>query len=285
MHLFRKTNQLVHWITGKKKDGKKIGFVPTMGALHQGHLSLMKLSLDECDITVVSIFVNPKQFNDPADLKRYPRPLENDILLVIKESVDVLFIPETNEIYPAGEQSRLDFIPGNLATTMEAKFRPGHFEGVAEVVYRLLQIVSPDYLYMGQKDFQQLTIIRKLITDLHLPVHLVMGPTIREENGLAMSSRNELLSADGRWKAGIIYQTLFDANRKFDEGGDLSNIKMAALASLSQEGFAPEYFEVVDGVTLRDIQHPGDSNFIVACCAVKLEGVRLIDNLIWKTEE
>jgi pantoate--beta-alanine ligase len=281
MLLFKRIPQLNEWIRARKQEGKQIGFVPTMGALHEGHISLMKDSLSESDITVVSIFVNPRQFNDPVDLQLYPRPLEEDIHMLIKSGIDVLFIPDPAEIYPKGDESKLNFDPGPLASVMEAKFRPGHFEGVAEVVYRLLKITDPDRLYMGQKDFQQLTIIRKMIHDLHLPVHLIMCPTLREANGLAMSSRNERLSKEARDKAGMIYQTLFEAQREFEEGSPIAITKENAMSKLLKLEFMPEYFEIVDGISLQNINDPKESQFIVACCAVRLEDVRLIDNLIW----
>jgi len=252
-----------------------------MGALHQGHLSLTEVSLEECDITVVSIFVNPKQFNDPEDLLKYPRPLEDDMRMLIKSGVDVLFLPEVDDIYPPDKEIQLDFDPGPLALVMEGKFRPGHFNGVAEVMYRLLSIVESERLYMGQKDFQQLVIVRKLITDKRLTVHLIMCPTLREPNGLAMSSRNVRLSPQAREEAGIIYSTLSEAQRAFEEGDSISQIKEISLAALTRLDFIPEYFDIVDGLNLEDIEDNEASQFIVACCAVRVEGVRLIDNLIW----
>ncbi len=281
MIIFKRVSHIRDWISDRKEKGQRIGFVPTMGALHQGHLSLAAVSLEECDITVVSIFVNPKQFNDPEDLKKYPGPLEDDLRLLCKSGVDVLFLPEINDIYPPGKEIQLDFDPGPLALVMEGKFRPGHFNGVAEVMYRLLSIVDPERLYMGQKDFQQLAIVRKLITDKHLPAHLIMCPTIREPNGLAMSSRNDRLSAQAREEAGMIYNTLSEAQTAFEEGDSIAQIKERSLATLTRLDFIPEYFDIVDGLNLADIADHKASQFIVACCAVRVEGVRLIDNLIW----
>jgi pantoate--beta-alanine ligase len=281
MIIFKRVSHIQDWIRDRKQDGLSIGFVPTMGALHQGHLSLVELSRQESDITIVSIFVNPKQFNDPQDLIKYPRPLENDIQMLIKCETDVLFLPDVDDIYPPEKTETLNFDPGPLATMMEGKFRPGHFQGVAEVVHRLLSIVEPEKLYMGQKDFQQLTIVRKMITDMKLHVQLVMCPTIREANGLAMSSRNVRLSANAREKGRIIYDTLSEAERDFEEGVPAAEIKEKSMETLNSAGFIPEYFEIVDGLNLAPIETIRDSQFVVACCAVKVEDVRLIDNLIW----
>src|SRR6187402_2824831 len=158
------------WVESRKKEGLKVGFVPTMGALHSGHLSLVKRSKEETDLTVVSIFVNPKQFNDPEDLRKYPRPVESDLEMLYEGGVDLVFLPEVEDVYPPGDVNTIDFDPGPAAMTMEGKFRPGHFAGMAEVVYRLLAITTPDKLFMGQKDFQQFSIIRKLIHDFNLPI-------------------------------------------------------------------------------------------------------------------
>jgi len=281
MVIFKKIASLREWIITQKNEGKIIGFTPTMGALHKGHLSLAETSQKECDISIVSIFVNPKQFNDPNDLLKYPRPLEDDIELLALQDVEGLFIPEVDEIYPPGEKTKLDFDPGPIAEVLEGKFRPGHFDGVAEVMARLLSIVDPDRLYMGQKDFQQFAIVRKLITDLHLPAHLIMCPIYREENGLAMSSRNVRLSPQARKDAGLIYDTLFKAKIAFEEGDPISQIKARSMTSLTRKDFVPEYFEIVDGLNFEILNDNHESQFVVVCCAVNVEGVRLIDNMIW----
>jgi len=281
-----KTEQGMHdWISSRKDAGESIGFVPTMGALHEGHLSLAVASLEENDRTVVSIFVNPKQFNDPKDLQLYPRPIDDDKHLLENMHVDVLFLPDEKDIYPDGVDTSIDFDPGPAAMTMEGKFRPGHFKGMAEVVYRLLAIVEPHKLLMGQKDFQQLTIVRKMISDMHIPVILEMCPTVREENGLAMSSRNVRLSDEARKEAGIIYSTLVDSQRMYEEEVAIDEIKERAIQTLTRPDFIPEYFEIVDGITLKPITSMQDSQFVVACCAVQVEGIRLIDNTIWTRSE
>ena len=285
MLIFQRVQHIKDWISKQKEAGKSIGFVPTMGALHEGHLSLAVISKENNDFTVASIFVNPKQFNDPDDLIKYPRPVDTDLRMLNDAQVDAVFLPDENDIYPTGLNTKIEFDPGPAAKTMEGKFRPGHFEGMAEVVYRLLSIVEPHRLYMGQKDFQQLTIVRKMITDLHLPVILEMCPTIREPNGLAMSSRNTRLSPQARNDAAIIYSTLMAAQRLFEEDESIAEIKKIAFDSLKQKNFEPEYFEIVDGISLDPVQSQSDSQFVVACCAVKVEGIRLIDNAIWTRPE
>lgn len=285
MITLRKEQEVRQFIHDHKQAGHTIGFVPTMGALHKGHLSLAEASLINGDVTVVSIFVNPKQFNDPEDLKKYPRPIEEDVKMLAECGVHVLFLPGDADIYPPGFDTAIDFDPGPAAEAMEGKFRPGHFKGMAEVVHRLLAIVEPHKLYMGQKDFQQLTIVRKMITAMDLPVILEMCPTVREENGLAMSSRNVRLSDEARTEAGIIYSTLVDAQQMYEEGDPVAEIKKWAMQTLTNPGFEPEYFEIVDGITFEQVHSNKDSQFVVACCAVKVEGVRLIDNTIWVRPE
>ena len=282
MFIFKRASHLRDWIADNKASGRTTGFIPTMGALHAGHLSLVNRSKKETDSTIVSIFVNPKQFNDQEDLRKYPRPIEHDLRMLYESGVDVLFLPEVEEIYPSGDTNKIDFDPGPTANTMEGKFRPGHFEGMAEVVYRLLMITTPDQLFMGQKDFQQFAIIRKLIDWYQMPVDLVMCPTIRESNGLAMSSRNVRLSETAREKAGIIFNVLTSGKMLFEQKNTIHNVQEIAMDALRRVGFDPEYFEVVDGYTLEKVQSMDDADQIVACCAVKVEGVRLIDNLIWK---
>ena len=285
MIIFKRVQHLKDWIRSRKEHKKSIGFVPTMGALHKGHLSLVETSLANVDCTVVSIFINPRQFNDSDDLKKYPRPIESDIRMLSETGIDVLFLPDEVDIYARGDESHIDFDPGPAANSMEGKFRPGHFKGMAEVVYRLLAIVEPDKLYMGQKDFQQLTIVRKMITDLHIPVLLEMCPTVRESNGLAMSSRNARLSTEARQEAAIIYSTLVAAQRLYEEEAPVGEIKKLAMQALTRRNFDPEYFEIVDGISLEPVSSIDDSQFVVTCCAVKVEGIRLIDNAVWTRSE
>ena len=284
MFIYKRVEQIRDWVESRKAEGLKVGFVPTMGALHYGHLSLVERSREETDVTIVSIFVNPKQFNDPEDLRKYPRPIEADLKMLYEGGVDMVFLPDVEDIYPAGDYQTIDFDPGPAAETMEGKFRPGHFIGMSEVVYRLLRITSPDSLFMGQKDFQQFSIIRKLIADFQMPIQLVMCPTVREENGLAMSSRNVRLSPEAREKAGVIFNILTSGKMLFEQKTPAKYVQDIALDALRKVNFDPEYFEVVNGYTLEPVEHMEDAEQIVACCAVKVEGVRLIDNMIWKEE-
>jgi pantoate--beta-alanine ligase len=282
MFIFKRVHHLQDHVAEARQKGLRIGFVPTMGALHEGHLSLVKLSREKTDLTIVSIFVNPKQFNDPEDLKKYPRPVNQDLRMLNECGTDVVFLPEVDDIYPSGLDTKIQFDPGPAALTMEGKFRPGHFTGMAEVVYRLLDITRPDQLYMGQKDFQQFSIIRKLIHDFHLPMELVMCPIIREPNGLAMSSRNVRLSPSTREKAGIIHHVLEVGKNLFDKGEPTETIQQMAFQMLQDAGFEPEYFDVVNGYTLEPVGRRTETMQVVACVAVRAEGVRLIDNMIWQ---
>jgi pantoate--beta-alanine ligase len=283
MFICTRADHLREWIQSHRRDQVSIGFVPTMGALHEGHLSLIETSHHTCTYTIVSVYVNPLQFNDPADLKKYPRPLEKDMELVLHAHGDVFFHPADQEMYPPGDQQSLSLDLGILDEVMEGAFRPGHFKGVAEVVYRLLKIVRPDQLFMGQKDFQQLAVIRKLIQDQQLNVNLVACPTVREQNGLAMSSRNTRLSVKAREEAGRIYQILNEGKTEFLNGRSVTSIKEHALQSLRKDNFYAEYFDIVDGNTLRSISDAQESPYVLACTAVRVEGIRLIDNMIWKS--
>ena len=282
MFIYKRVADTRDWVVSQKKEGRTVGFVPTMGALHSGHLSLVEKSKKESGVTIVSIFVNPRQFNDREDLKKYPRPIEQDLKMLYESGVDLVFLPEVEDIYPNNDNRSIDFDPGPAASTMEGKFRPGHFAGMAEVVYRLLSITTPDKLFMGQKDFQQFSIIRKLIHDFKLPIDLIMCSTIREPHGLAMSSRNVRLSTDARQRAGLISRMLHQEKSAFEKGEAVEKIQQRFFASLRNENFDPEYFEIVDGYSLEPIRKIQDADQVVACCAVKVEGVRLIDNMIWK---
>lgn len=281
MYLFKRVSDLQSHINSQIDQHKKIGFVPTMGALHSGHLSLIERSKSENDITVCSIFVNPTQFNDKKDLDKYPRTTANDISLLTQKGTEVLFLPPPSEVYPKDLDTKLDLKMGHLDKVLEGEFRPGHFEGMAQVVKRLLDIVNPHHLYMGQKDYQQLTIVRNMIMQLDLPVKLVMCPIIREEDGLAMSSRNVRLNPNIRERATILSKTLQEAKAKINNTNP-STIQEEALKTLSIENFKPEYFRIVDGVTLLPVEDVSKSDEIVACTAVWAGEVRLIDNMILK---
>lgn len=284
MYIFQNVADLQHWHRQERQAGKTIGFAPTMGALHEGHLALIRMAKGDCDLAVASIFVNPTQFNDPKDLEKYPRMPEQDTALLIGAHCDALFMPPVSEVYPPdlGDiRVTLDF--GVLDKVMEGEFRPGHFQGMATVVKRLLDIVEPDRLYMGQKDYQQLSIVRDMLRQLHSPIELVMCPTLREPDGLAMSSRNLRLTPEFRAAAPVIYQTLLQAGADLPTR-DARAVEVAALQRLREAGLRPEYFDVVDGVTLQPVRAYGDSDFIVACTAAFAGEIRLIDNMVLKRE-
>ena len=266
-----------------RRAGKKIGFVPTMGALHAGHLSLIAAARLANQPVVCSIFVNPTQFNDLTDLAKYPRPESADIEMLRAADCDVLFLPSVAEIYPA--QSPViapDFDLQGLDLPMEGARRPGHFAGVIQVVHRLLALVEPDFLYMGQKDFQQQAIIRRMIIALRLPLKLVTCPILRERNGLAMSSRNVRLSAKSFDVAGLFSQLLFVAKNLSTQftPNELSE-RMAQLLSAIPE-FELEYLSVVDAFSLRNVEDWEKHRAVVLCGVVRCEGVRLLDNIFLK---
>ena len=272
---------LIDLVQRNKENGVSIGFVPTMGALHKGHLSLVRKAKKENDLVIVSIFVNPTQFNDKKDLEKYPRTLESDISLLLTARADVVFTPASSEIYPEGDQKGNDIDLGGLDSYMEGAFRPGHFKGVAQVVKRLLDIVTPDRLYMGQKDFQQFTIISHMIRTLKIQTDLVVCRILREANGLAMSSRNERLTKETREKAGLIYKTL-QSVKKYQNTKSVKELEDYGMKRLNIAPFIPEYFTICDGNTLKPIQNINDTSYAVACVAVWGDGIRLIDNIILK---
>ena len=260
--------------------GKSIGLVPTMGALHAGHASLVERAVKENDVVVVSVFVNPTQFNDKNDLKNYPRTLEADCALLEKVGAAIAFAPSVEEMYPQEDTRQFSFEP--LDTVMEGACRPGHFNGVAQIVSKLFYAVDPDRAYFGEKDFQQLAIIRAMVNQLGLDLEIVGCPIVREEDGLAMSSRNTLLSEDERERALTISSTLFasvdfakvntlEATREFVE--DMIN---------DTPGLELEYYQIVDGNTLQEIEEWGDSDYVVGCIALFCGNVRLIDNIRYK---
>ncbi len=279
MLIFKKVADLRQWLATQTIP---IGFAPTMGALHDGHLELIRMAKREGCLAVASIFVNPTQFNDPRDLEKYPRTTEKDTALLLSAQCDALFIPSVEEVYPPGENLTIELDFKQLDKVMEGKFRPGHFKGMATVVNRLLDIVRPQRLYMGQKDFQQLSIVRDMVHQLSLPVELVMCPTVRESDGLAMSSRNMRLTPEMRMVAPVIHQTLQWAKTEMGKNRPAPEIQREALQKLAASGLRPEYFEIVDGETLLNLQHSSDSEFIVACAATFAGELRLIDNLVLK---
>ncbi|NJL74921.1 MAG: pantoate--beta-alanine ligase [Saprospiraceae bacterium] len=260
-----------------RKQGKSIGFSPTMGALHAGHSSLINEAKARKDYSVCSIFVNPTQFNQASDLQNYPRTLSDDVALLESLDNDLLFLPTVRSIYPATLKSIPDYDFGSLTQVLEGVYRPGHFTGVIQVMYRLLYLVQPNHLYMGLKDYQQQAIVRQLIEYAGLPTQLIPCPTVREEDGLAMSSRNKRLDAQQRNKAPLIYQVLQHAKAQTPHAIP-TDIQTQAKHRLESEGFKVDYFEIVDSKTLLPITQFSDQSAL-ACVAAWLGDVRLIDNL------
>lgn len=276
MKIFTTKDSLSKHLEELHNDGKAIGFVPTMGALHQGHLSLLAQSQQQTDVSVCSIFVNPTQFNDPKDLEKYPRPIESDIKKLEEAGCDILFNPGVNEMYASNEQWHLDL--GEMEHLLEGKFRPGHYQGVTQVVFKLFDIVKPDLAFFGQKDFQQVLVIQKMIDLLHLGVKLVMCPILRENDGLAMSSRNIHLSAEDRRHALVLSKTLSWLRQNFDEGQIVSLTEQCKNRIKAEPGVQLEYFEIANGENLHNANK--DTKQIVALVAAKAGNTRLIDNVI-----
>lgn len=263
-------------VTQYRREGKTIGFVPTMGALHDGHLYLTDCAREENDVVVVSIFVNPIQFNDKKDLEKYPRDLESDIKLLQEHDVAVVFAPTVEEMYPEESDRKYEF--GELETVMEGKFRPGHFNGVATVVHRLFDIVKPQKSYFGEKDFQQLAIIKQLVKNENIDVDVVGCRIIREADGLAMSSRNQRLSSSERKSSTLLYRLLQETqNQKMNR--TVEEVKQYISESIKQSNFELDYFEIVDSITLQPVDEWDSSISIRGCIAAYLGNVRLIDNI------
>ncbi|MCD8178981.1 MAG: pantoate--beta-alanine ligase [Tannerellaceae bacterium] len=270
----RELNQILAVI---RENGGQIGFVPTMGALHEGHLSLVRESVRENDVNVVSIFVNPTQFNDKNDLVSYPRTLEADCRLLEAEGCDIVFAPSEEEMYP--EPDTRVFNLGRVAEVMEGAFRPGHFNGVAQVVSKLFDIVQPDAAYFGEKDFQQIAVIREMVRQLGYTLRIVACPILREPDGLAMSSRNVRLTPSQRQNAPVIARTLKESTT-FVPGKSVEEVKAHVIETINREPeMKVEYFEIVDGNTLESIRDWSETQFPVGCITVFCGPVRLIDNI------
>lgn len=278
MYFTAKSQEAHYQCIQYKQQGLSIGFVPTMGALHKGHLSLIERAKQENDIVVCSIFVNPIQFNNQDDLARYPRTLEADRLLLEQVGCHLLFAPSEADMYPRPPRTRLSF--GELEHTMEGKYRPGHFHGVGLVVSRLFHIVQPDRAYFGQKDYQQYLIVRQLVEDLLFPVQIVLCSTVREPDGLAMSSRNRRLNPQQRQQASLLYQSLKEAQRQLLQTRNVDQVKKYVNQYLAGSGIQLEYFEVADAHTLMPAQNIDDHQQIVLCIAAYVGDVRLIDNVL-----
>lgn len=277
MKTFSSIQSIQEFLAEEKRKGKTIGFVPTMGALHEGHLQLMRRAKKENDLLVVSVFVNPIQFNNPEDLKKYPRNLEKDKILLKTVGCDIVFAPTVEEMYPETVTTKYDF--GKLETVMEGAFRKGHFNGVAVVVKKLFDIVLPDKAYFGEKDFQQLAIIQELVRMEKLPVQIVPCPIVREKDGLAMSSRNERLTKDEREAAPFIYKTLKEAV-KLSEKMNPPEIKKRVIEQFSvKKVFQLEYFEIANDRDLQPVSAWNKDSGTIGFIAVQLGQVRLIDNI------
>ena len=280
MILFKKTTDLSKWVDAQRKKDNLLGFVPTMGALHVGHISLIDASKKKDTITISSIFVNPTQFNDPKDFKKYPVTLEKDISMLEQAGCDVLFLPSVEEMYPDGFNPKMHYDLGFLETVLEGKFRPGHFQGVCMVVHRLLEIVNPDHLYLGQKDYQQCMVIKKLmeINDLKDKVDIIICPTLREADGLAMSSRNTRLNEVERKNAITIFKCL-SMIKENDEHETPVALKKKAQLLLEKAGFKVDYVEIADAGNLCPVKNWDDKQKLVALVAAFMNEVRLIDNM------
>ncbi|MDR3189393.1 MAG: pantoate--beta-alanine ligase [Prevotellaceae bacterium] len=277
MKVVKTVEELRQLLSEEKSKGKTVGFVPTMGALHRGHLSLVQRCKKECGAAVVSIFVNPTQFNDKGDLARYPRTLAADVQLLQTAGCDVAFAPSEAEVYPEPDTRVFDF--GPLDRVMEGAHRPGHFNGVAQVVSRLLDVVQPNYAYFGEKDFQQLAVVSEMVRRLGLPVEIVRCPIVREADGLALSSRNALLTPEQRAAAPLIAKTLFAAVDMVCSVDLAALKKLVADAINASEQLKLEYFEVVCARTLQPVASLDDDCAKQACIAVHAGKVRLIDNV------
>ncbi|GAB3265095.1 pantoate--beta-alanine ligase [Larkinella harenae] len=266
-------------LDNQRKAGKSIGFVATMGALHAGHMALVDASKADNDLTVCSIFVNPTQFNNPDDLARYPHTLEADCQLLEAAGCDLVFAPSVDEIYPASPVLKLNF--GELETVLEGAFRPGHFNGVGIVVAKLFNIIQPDRAYFGQKDLQQVAVVKRLMRDLGFQLELVRMPIVREEDGLAMSSRNRNLSPDERREAPALFQALNQAGLILQNEGSIETAKRAVASHLQRHpAFRLEYFEVANADTLQAVEQLQAPGATALCIAAHLGKTRLIDNLI-----
>lgn len=280
MEIFKTKASLQAYLQKARSTGQKIALIPTMGALHEGHLSLLNYAKPISDIRVCSIFVNPTQFNDPKDLEKYPRPIENDIKLLESVDCDILFLPSVDEMYPdKNEDWHLDL--GELDQIWEGEKRPGHFQGVTQVVYKLFALVQPDIACFGQKDFQQVMVIKRMIEMKHLAIQMAICPIIRDQDGLALSSRNMRLSEDGKRKALALSRSLQYAKDHINDAIPLTEIKNEALKILTAiEGLRVEYFAICESSSLKEVSHIDFSKQHVALVTAWVEGVRLIDNMI-----
>ena len=279
MNIYKTAEELRSFVTEERKQGHRIAFVPTMGALHEGHLSLVRRALKENDCCIVSVFVNPTQFNNPRDLETYPRTLDADSRLLASIGTTALFAPEVETIYP--EPDTRVFHVGAVAEVMEGKYRPGHFNGVMQIVSRLFDLVQPDCAYFGEKDFQQIAVLRAMAREIKSPVEIIACPIVREEDGLARSSRNTLLSEEGRAQAPNIYRILSESRTWSKELSPKAVIERATQLLDAIPTLRVEYFEIVDADTLQPSTRWEDSPKPHGCITVYCGEVRLIDNIAY----
>ncbi|MCB0492146.1 MAG: pantoate--beta-alanine ligase [Cyclobacteriaceae bacterium] len=283
MEIFEEIEPLRAFLKGKREALKSIGLVPTMGALHDGHLALIRASKAENEVTVSSIYINPTQFNNQADLDKYPRTREADIKLLEAEGCDVLFAPQNAEMYSENQSLTFDF--GTLDKVLEGKFRPGHFSGVALVVSKLFNIVQPDMAYFGQKDYQQFQVINRLKEELKFSIQLRSVPIIREKSGLALSSRNQRLSEQDKGNALFLYETLIEAKAQLLNGASFSKVRSEAEARVKKyEGVKLEYFELANKNTLQELGDTRNFKNGILLIAAFVNEVRLIDNMLLEVE-
>jgi pantoate--beta-alanine ligase len=281
MIIFKKAKDLIKYLQKQKTIKGPIGFVPTMGALHEGHLSLIEESKKKAGTTIVSVFVNPTQFNNKEDLEKYPRSVSKDVLLLEEKSCDILFLPDEKEIYPDEQSKRKHFDLGYLENILEGKFRPGHFQGVCLVVERLLNMVNPDFIFLGQKDFQQCLVIERLISILNKKIEVVVCPTLRESGGLAMSSRNLRLNDEERNRASQLQAALAFIKNKIGPV-NFSTLKNETIEKLEHNGFKIEYLELARQKDLEVLAECRPKENAVILIAAYLGNVRLVDN-VWIT--
>lgn len=273
--IIRGAGELAALIGDWRAEGATIGVVPTMGALHEGHLSLVRAAQGECDRVIVTLFVNPRQFNNPEDFARYPRTEDADAAILAPLAVDALFVPDAAEVYPPGHATVVSV--GGIGTLLEGAHRPGHFDGVATVVALLLNLTRADRAYFGEKDWQQLQVVRQMVADLRMPVRIVACPSVRAEDGVALSSRNQRLSPDARRRAAAIPQALTAAARAIEGGAAPEPVLEDARATLRDAGLGPlDYLELRDALSLAEPRPGHEARLLVA---VWLDGVRLIDNV------
>ncbi len=282
MIVFNTTKGLEDALEEVRAAGKKIGLVPTMGALHEGHASLVKRSVADNDVTVVSVFVNPTQFNDKNDLKNYPRTLEADCTLLASLGADYVFAPSVEEVYPEPDTRSFSYPP--IDTVMEGARRPGHFNGVCQIVSKLFYMVRPDRAYFGEKDFQQIAVVRAMVNDLKIPVELCPCPIVREESGLALSSRNSLLT-DAEKRTAVCISQALKTSVEFAKSHTVKETHDFVVGALNAtKGLEVEYFEIVNGITLQSVSSWDDADYVVGCITVYCGSrpVRLIDNIKYK---